>query len=870
MATSSLPRIVNARCEGMLNPLGVGAKNPRLSWEIEDSRRGARSVAWQIQLRAENKAQLWDSGKSVSNANEAVYAGEPLECRGRYEWRVKAFMDNDAETAWSDYASFECGFFSIADWPGHWTPYQSNMLRKDQLSVNHLRGEFSLPLGKRIRRARAYVAATAAIGILGNDALRMNLYELRINGRKVGLDLINPGQLSLKRGRALFRTFDISSHISERNAVGLITASAIISAQIIIDFEDGGTFRFGSGPGWRMIHNKGPFKRLWKCDVKEYGGRGEFYDAREELAGWDMPGFDDSSWRKLYTCSQPDILAPQTFALQLHETVAPKSIERLPSGNQLVDFGRNFNGFAKVILRGKAGDAISLRFGELRAPSGEVSCDSCSWAPEFDQLDTYIKKSDEPEEYAPTFATHGFRFMSVEGQKEDMRLSDAQGCLLGVPLPNRSSFHCSDERINRLHKLCIDSFRANMLSVPSDCAGRERNGWVADGYLVTDAEYINFDAAHLFRKWYDDICDMQESDGYVPCVCPFPFQPYSRDIIWAACFTLTVWQAYRNSGDKAMLRHLLQPMIRLGEHLAETARSSERIEDFIFYNGDHIAEKRPGVAFLGYSYCYRNLDTLAKICEELGEGAKAFRFSSKANAIKSLINERFINAQGLYDNNTQSANAHALHFGIAEGARRQAVIDALAADLERQPAFNAGMLGYFSLMEGLADAGRNDAIWLLVTSDEPGAWGSWIKNFDATTASEVWYPNPFEAPHKNNSWSHPMLVGGLSSWLYRRLAGIAPITPGYGRISIRPFFAPGIENVEACIDTPKGLVKCHWRKTGRAVEMSFSVPVNAEAEICIPCAEASFDGLTPAGESGKRKSFLAQSGSYEIKFTETC
>ena len=176
-----MPSITNLRCEGLTEPLGIGMPTPRLSWNISSEVRSARSVAWRLQVWEDSGEDVWDSGIVDGCASEVGYSGIPLKNRGCYSWRVKGWMSDGSETEWSDKANFECGFFDIEAWPGYWILYSANILNKENLTVNHLRGEFSLRQDKPLRRARAFVAGTARLGILGNDALRMSLYEVRLN-----------------------------------------------------------------------------------------------------------------------------------------------------------------------------------------------------------------------------------------------------------------------------------------------------------------------------------------------------------------------------------------------------------------------------------------------------------------------------------------------------------------------------------------------------------------------------------------------------------------------------------------------------------------------------------------------------------------
>ena len=222
----------NLCCENLPAPLGISNPSPRFSWTWTSNSENSSQLSWRIQV-ADNDgftSCVWDSGDIASDQQVAVtYAGEPLEIRSGYFWRVKISAVSGECSDWSESAYFETGFFSIDDWDSFWVPHCSGGRRNS--TVNHLRRDFILPQGKEIERARAYIGATC--GPHYEDTFRMNLYVLRLNGRKVSDDLYNPGQLSHAKGRALYRTYDIREILQvEANAVGIIYAAERISLQI--------------------------------------------------------------------------------------------------------------------------------------------------------------------------------------------------------------------------------------------------------------------------------------------------------------------------------------------------------------------------------------------------------------------------------------------------------------------------------------------------------------------------------------------------------------------------------------------------------------------------------------------------------------
>ena len=96
------------RCEYLVNPLGIDARAPRLSWKLVAVRpesRGLSQSAYQVLvassealLRAGN-ADLWDSGKVASSQSLHVpYGGKPLTSHAECWWKVRVW-DQDGNVS---------------------------------------------------------------------------------------------------------------------------------------------------------------------------------------------------------------------------------------------------------------------------------------------------------------------------------------------------------------------------------------------------------------------------------------------------------------------------------------------------------------------------------------------------------------------------------------------------------------------------------------------------------------------------------------------------------------------------------------------------------------------------------------------------
>ena len=106
----------NLRCEFRVNPLGIDAVRPRLSWVIESKDNGVMQTAYQIVVDG-----VWDSGKIVSGQSQNFeYGGKPLVSGTRYNWKVRVWDNSGKVSNWSEQAWWIMGLLKPDDWTARW------------------------------------------------------------------------------------------------------------------------------------------------------------------------------------------------------------------------------------------------------------------------------------------------------------------------------------------------------------------------------------------------------------------------------------------------------------------------------------------------------------------------------------------------------------------------------------------------------------------------------------------------------------------------------------------------------------------------------------------------------------------------------
>ena len=111
------------RCEYLVDPLGIDAARPRLSWIVCSGERAQVQTAYRVLVAstphklAADDGDLWDSGEVRSDATLHVeYAGRPLASRARCHWKVRVWDKAGRPSPWSSPATWSMGLLAPADW----------------------------------------------------------------------------------------------------------------------------------------------------------------------------------------------------------------------------------------------------------------------------------------------------------------------------------------------------------------------------------------------------------------------------------------------------------------------------------------------------------------------------------------------------------------------------------------------------------------------------------------------------------------------------------------------------------------------------------------------------------------------------------
>jgi alpha-L-rhamnosidase len=861
------------RCEYLTEPLGVDANAPRLSWLIDDDKIGAKQTAYQISVgAAPNRSDQWKSGKVLSDRSLVRYTGKKLLPNTKYYWSVTVWDKNGKPTI-SGPSFFVTGMRGIENWTGTWISDgdEHNILKKE---APMFRREFSVQ--KKIRSAIAYIAVAG-------------LYELSINGRKVGDHVLDPMYTRFDR-RNLYVTYDITNQLKAgKNAIGVLLGNGWYNLQsfavwnlheapwrnrptfcldLKLTYEDGSTETIASDKNWKTATGPVIFNSIYT---------GEHYDARLEQTGWDIPGFDDKKWSGVENRSAPakNIVSQLLHPIRYVEEIHPKTIRKINDSVYLYDLGRTIAGVSQITLKGDAGTTIQLQHAERIYDNGRVNMTNLveHYRPKDDtdpfQTDIYILSGKGPETFKPHFNYKGFRYIEVRSSKAiSLDLTNVTAFFMHSDVPAIGALKTSNKIINGIWSAGNNSYLSNLYGYPTDCPQREKNGWTGDAHTASETGLYNFDGITVYEKWIADHQDEQQPNGTLPSIIPTGGWGYEwgNGPDWTSTIAIIPWNIYMFYGDNKLLEQSYPNIKRYVDKITNTSDGHLTTWGL----GDWLPVKtQTPVELTSSIFYYVDANILAKAAKLFGKTDDQKKYSQLAEQIKIAINAKYLNnATGLYGEGNQTAMSAPLFWGVVPADMKATVIENLVKRVHADgDKLDVGLLGSKTILNALSENGHADLAFKLASSDKFPSWGWWIAN-GATTMYENW-----KIDEEHMSLNH-IMYGEISAWFYKTLGGIKPDEqqPGFKNILLNPQFV-NLDSSFVSFKTVHGKVISAWEKKENSITYHLTIPANSTGKLFLPnnvtlYSSTGADGSKQNLIKQKDLSYQIASGSYNFVLKE--
>ncbi len=704
----------------------------------------------------------------------------------------------------------------------------------------------------------------------------LGFYRLWINGKEITKGILAP-YISNPDHIVYFDSYELAPYLRQgENVLGFQLGNGMKNAPggeiwdfQLAAFRGAPCFSFALETGGCRIEADESVKTapspLYFDDLR-CGAR---YDARNEIPGWNLPGFDDAAWENAQFCEPPkgefrictaEPVRPTGRVLR-PVSVKPAGVasygaaghmdkytdpEEIPRAGLLFDFGENNAGYCRLKLSGRPGQRISMQFAEFET-DGNIDYSNINFFPDgMSQRDIYICAGGEAM-FEPPFTYHGFRYCLVSGLAEDQVKDDTlEFVVCTSDFPAAGSFACSDETANELYRMAERSDRANFYYFPTDCPQREKNGWTGDAALSAEHMLQTMHCENSLREWLRNVRAAQAEDGSLPGIVPTGGWGYGHGPSWDGVIAELPYRIWQYTGNKEVLEENADAVLRYLRY-ADGKRKENGLAEYGL--GDWCPagwhEKAPreyinSVAVVKYAA------NAKRIFELVGREADSAYAEKVRSEMVEAIRAKYV-ADGVACEGTLLSQSLGIYYGLFTKEEYTAAFCRLVeAAHENGDFIDVGILGARVLFRVLSDGGEAELAYKMITRPEYPSYGHMIEAGHTALAENFELRSDGEM---GGSGCHHMF-GDIKGWFIAAVAGLqwqAPVD-GVFRLKVAPNFIEKLTFAKGIFDSPAGPVTVKWnRQADGSVLLQVSAPETVRLS---SAADPRYETADPIPQSG--------------------
>ncbi len=456
----------------------------------------------------------------------------------------------------------------------------------------------------------------------------LGVYELYINGRRVGNDFLKPGYTSATKTKISF-TYDITEGFlteagaentlsaqvtpgwwadricSPRHNVGMTGEKCAFRGVLQLTFSDGTTQLYGTNLEDWKAGIAGPVKHAGIFDGEEYDAREKLgFETPEKLStpeentefkGEIVPSFGaevclrrDLTHLPIRAYVYKDIegaTEEEYGKVVIAREYTAEQMITLDEGETLVvDFGQNCAAVPELVFRAGSGTVLTCLPAEIlndgngaksrRMDGPGGSCHHRNIRGQKDGIRViYTFAEGDFTTYLPRCTFFGYRYLAITATGKVELAS-----IKSVPVSSITAemeigkITTGNELINKLISNTYWGEVSNYLSVPTDCPQRnERLGWTADTQVFAEAGSFFANTNDFLRKWMRDMRDAQNELGGYPSIAPDgAFGGSYMRHGWADAGIIVPWVMWKQFGDTRIIDESWESMEKFMNHVNET------------------------------------------------------------------------------------------------------------------------------------------------------------------------------------------------------------------------------------------------------------------------------------------------------------
>ena len=843
-------KIENIQVNHMTEPLGFDLSNLKIEFTLDTDKN----------LAVQKKLEIKNADKTVYQTDWQDYNNnyfEPdFELTPRTEYELTISVKSDSEEV-SATSTFETGKMS--------EPFSGKWIGNADKDIPNTLLKRDLNLTKDVKKARIYMTG-------------LGVYELNINDKKVGDELLSPGSTNYDY-LVQEQTYDVTSDfVQGDNSIVISLGDGWYKGnlgfdggkdkiygdqqraifELHLEYADGSTEIVNSDDQWLTTAGKVTKSAIY------YG---------EDLDDTIVP----ENWTKVSVLDYPtDVLADRlSLPLKVQEYLPAKELIKTPKDEQVVDFGQNQAGLIEFYNREPKGTKITIQVGEI-LQQGNFYRDNLR---EARAAFTYI--SDGTEKWVrPHFTYFGYRYIKVSGNTKPLQKDDFKAAVVYSDMKMTGALKTDKPLINRLFENVQWSQKSNFFDVPTDCPQRdERLGWTGDADIFSNTSTYNMNVYAFFKKYAKDMkIEQDHHDGMLTMYAPSLHVDEGGAAIWGDASTIIPWNMYEKYGDTAILKQNYSSMKGWVDWISKNVeKAGTGLWTGSFQFGDWLSldSENPAVPngktdedFIASIYYYYSSSIVAAAAKVLGNDKDYQTYKNLCDDIKKNILKEYITETGRVAIDTQTAYALTLYFNLVPENLKPRVVKDLVARLKKDnDHLQTGFVGTPFLCQVLSENGQHALATKIFLNEDYPSWLYAVK-LGATTIWERWNSVMSDGsmnPEGMNSLNH-YSIGAIMEWAYKFVLGLRKQDNGYQTVYLEPEFDYRLKHISGHYDSSYGDLKVKYdleTDDKHTVTAAIDVPFGQTVKLTLPRVgkEIVVDGQTVSD-----KTITLTVGHHEISY----
>jgi hypothetical protein len=698
-----------------------------------------------------------------------------------------------------------------------------------------------------------------------------NRYNLFVNGKRV---CYGPAKGDLKTYK--YDLIDIAPYLKPgKNVLAALVYNggkdkplAFLSAQTAFMLRSEKT-EFGSlntNPTWKVYKNPACkvisydemlFKDRWFYGFYACGG-GDDVDGNKYPWGWELPGFDDSSWTSSeslqFDGNDPWNLVPRNIAFMDNHLVPPVRIRKvdgstIPAGNWngksrlsipanskasiLVDFDIFTMGYPELTVDRGANSSVKIKYAEALYEEVNLKAhrDSVAGKTMFGVWDVFRTDGKGPRTFRPLWK-RAFRYVQlvIETKEQPLDILSFENEYSGYPYPEMATFESNDKKLNEIFTISQRTLRMCSGETYYDTPFYEQLSYGGDNRPISAISTYNSTDDRLLREVMRLYPQSENREtGLFKSAYPsrFDFDMGS----WSMGWIQSLHDYYLMRGDSGYISPFAKNIERvLGffeRHLDEKTGmiGTVKNQNFIDWSitkgsiprSDEQREMKQS-ALLTLYYAH-TLDCAVRLFHQLGYQVKAKHWENVSSGIKQAVLANCWNEKKQLFRDYPDQQIFSQHTNIL------AILCDLVSPTEQKILLNRVLTydkfdemasSYFSffLFKAMQKTGQDELIL-----DHLGFWYTFLDR-GHTTCGETGF-----ASHDRSdchAWSaHP------AYFLLSSVSGIKPADIGFNKVLVEPHLG-NLTSLKASMPHPKGRISVDYKMIKQRLMATIVIPKGME------------------------------------------